>query len=293
MANVTAKQVIAKAKTYLGMDGTTFRTAYYGYNNSDAWCVMFVWYVFQQLNASSLFCGGDKTAYVGYVCSKYQEMGRFYSTPQVGDLVLFNWLDGGDIYDHIAIVTSVESSTIHTIEGNTDNGIVAEKVRSRNNTIIGYCRPAYATSSVNGLSYGDTGSEVVSMQRRLMMTGYSCGDAGADGEFGDQTLAALKKYQKVKGLTVTGVYDTTTKAKLAADFKALGVYKATAKISVAVRTGPSADTARLSTYPEVKKGEIIRVAKTVQVDNIRWHFALLNKRYVGYVAARYFEKNES
>ncbi|MDO4345564.1 MAG: peptidoglycan-binding protein [Eubacteriales bacterium] len=285
----TAAQIIAKAKTYLGMNGTTFRTAYYGSDNAEPWCVTFVWYVFKQLGASNLFCGGALTAYVGYVCNYYQNAGRFFtSNPQVGDLVLFNWQDGGDIYDHIGIVTSVEASVIHTIEGNTDNGVVALKTRSRNNTIIGYCRPAYSASSDGSLSYGDSGTAVKTMQQMLMMTGFSCGDSGADGNFGDNTLAALKSFQSKNGLSADGVYGSSTKAKLTAVYNALGVFTATAKNSVAVRTGPSVDNANLAAYPNVAKNESVLVAKTVTTSATvnKWYYALVGGRYMGYTSAK-------
>lgn len=43
---------------------------------------------------------------------------------------------------------------------------------------------------------GDRGDDVAEMQRRLIEKGYSCGNPGADGVYGDLTLAAVVKYQQ-------------------------------------------------------------------------------------------------
>lgn len=64
------------------------------------------------------------------------------------------------------------------------------------------------------LMKGDSGEAVKTMQTMLIACGYSCGSYGADGEFGDATEAALKKFQKAKGLDVDGLYGVKSKAAL-------------------------------------------------------------------------------
>ena len=66
------------------------------------------------------------------------------------------------------------------------------------------------------LQNGDSGEEVRAMQLLLLKAGYSVGSAGADGDFGSGTEAAVKAFQKKAGLNVTGKYDSTTKTKLKA-----------------------------------------------------------------------------
>lgn len=51
---------------------------------------------------------------------------------------------------------------------------------------------------------GTEGATVKAIQILLIGYGYSCGKAGADGDFGNSTLQALKNYQKDKGLMVDG-----------------------------------------------------------------------------------------
>ena len=64
------------------------------------------------------------------------------------------------------------------------------------------------------LKKGSTGDAVKTMQTMLIACGYSCGSSGADGDFGKNTDAAVKAFQKDKGLTVDGIYGPVTKAAL-------------------------------------------------------------------------------
>lgn len=64
------------------------------------------------------------------------------------------------------------------------------------------------------LSMGDIGSAVKTMQTMLIACGYSCGSAGADGDFGSGTNSGLRAFQKANGLTVDGKYGPKSKAKL-------------------------------------------------------------------------------
>lgn len=60
------------------------------------------------------------------------------------------------------------------------------------------------------LKKGASGSKVKELQKLLIEKGYSCGKKGADGKFGDDTLAAVKAFQKAQGLKVDGIVGTGT-----------------------------------------------------------------------------------
>lgn len=61
---------------------------------------------------------------------------------------------------------------------------------------------------------GDKGQKVKDMQLMLIGCGYSCGKDGADGDFGKNTVIALKKFQHDNRLEEDGLYGNASKAKL-------------------------------------------------------------------------------
>ena len=81
--------------------------------------------------------------------------------------------------------------------------------------------PAKNTTSTNAvkevsdvllhtLKNGSKGNSVKALQLLLIGNGCSCGSCGADGDFGSATLAAVKKFQKAKGLSVDGIVGAKT-----------------------------------------------------------------------------------
>ena len=76
-----------------------------------------------------------------------------------------------------------------------------------------------STTSKNYLSQGDKGSDVKSLQQKLIKCGYSCGIAGADGIFGSGTKTAVRAFQKDHGLSVDGLAGEKTIAKLNSVYK--------------------------------------------------------------------------
>lgn len=61
---------------------------------------------------------------------------------------------------------------------------------------------------------GSTGAAVEQLQEMLIAKGYSCGKWGADGEFGNDTLQAVKTFQRDHGLEVDGEVGPITWAAL-------------------------------------------------------------------------------
>ena len=60
------------------------------------------------------------------------------------------------------------------------------------------------------LRTGDKGAYVTLLQTKLIQRGYDLNPYGADGDFGNKTLAAVKKFQSDCGLTVDGVVGAKT-----------------------------------------------------------------------------------
>jgi peptidoglycan hydrolase-like protein with peptidoglycan-binding domain len=67
---------------------------------------------------------------------------------------------------------------------------------------------------ITGLQYGDTGSDVTDMQQHLMYLDFSVGPRMDDGRFGPYTKQGVESFQRDHDLSVNGVFDSDTKAKL-------------------------------------------------------------------------------
>lgn len=213
---------------------------YNGKKNGFAWCDVFVDWCFVQAfgvdKAKDLLCQPNNSlgAGCGYSARYYKNKGQFYTkNPKRGDQIFF-WDSGKSGVAHTGIVYEVDNSYVYTIEGNTSSssGVVAnggavekKKYSLSYNLIYGYGRPKYDTTeqaptlqtpTVASRSYlmrGDKGAEVKAMQEKLIQLGYSCGSTGADGNFGYNTEAGLKKFQKENRLAVDGRYGNESKAK--------------------------------------------------------------------------------
>lgn len=72
----------------------------------------------------------------------------------------------------------------------------------------------YSDSTQPVLQKGSKGSAVVTLQQKLIAKGYSCGSAGADGDFGSGTYNAVIAFQRANGLAVDGIVGPATWAAL-------------------------------------------------------------------------------
>jgi len=66
----------------------------------------------------------------------------------------------------------------------------------------------------NYFEIGDVGEDIKDFQNKLIKLGYSCGPDGADGEFGPNTLFAVKQFQEEYGLEIDGLVGKDTLAAL-------------------------------------------------------------------------------
>lgn len=164
------------------------------------------------------------------------------------------------------------------------------------------------TMSKGYLSKGDIGAAVKDMQRKLIACGYSCGSSGADGDFGNGTLAAVKKFQKDNGLTVDGYFGEKSKEKLeniynaknnsasggtakiesAKSFsKALaGTYKVTAS-ALNLRAG-AGETKKI--IRAMKNGEMVQCyGYYTTVSGTRWLY-IVHDGQTGFASEKYLKK---
>lgn len=103
-----------------------------------AWCTSFVaWCIYKLAPKYSWkgnpFCMDSNCCWSDHWMSNFKEDGRFYTTPEVGDLAFKN--------GHVAIVTDInlKSELIHVIEGNVDNSVQGRWYTS--SSWLGYGRP--------------------------------------------------------------------------------------------------------------------------------------------------------
>lgn len=156
------KQLLQAAREELGVrefpagsNRVKYNTAYYGrevYDTATAkypWCVTFIWWLFQKVEAPELFCGGGKTASCGVLVDYAKAHGLFVSGKyQPGDLVFLRFRGKGGP-EHVGLVKEVRANgDLVTIEGNTglgsdaNGGQVQQRVRSASLAVGGY-RPVY------------------------------------------------------------------------------------------------------------------------------------------------------
>lgn len=72
----------------------------------------------------------------------------------------------------------------------------------------------YCTVNLRVLKKGHKGEDVRALQRLLIAAGYSCGNSGADADFGGGTYDAVMAYQRAKGLGADGICGAKTWSKL-------------------------------------------------------------------------------
>lgn len=157
----TAKDVIAEAMTWVnkkykeGANNDSLFGRWYGANHQ-AWCAMFVSYVFFQAGGINLVSAQTKKgfAYCPAGVAWFQKLKQWHSArdAQPGDVVFFDWNHNGGA-EHVGIVVKNDpkKQVVYTIEGNTSSGAAGSQSngdgvyrRTRPYSfVLGVGRPAY------------------------------------------------------------------------------------------------------------------------------------------------------
>lgn len=255
---ITPNQIVKEAENWLGYreknhananlkdfmedagDGnhTIFQQVAVGWTG-DQWCQYFVDGIAVMVTGSTeeakrLLCQEKLERMTGYTpegAACFIDAGRWYSIPEVGDVVYFygrvSSEEGRKRICHTGIVEWVNrgSQTFGTIEGNsnfdgftTNGGSVARHEYSYanvggDNRVTGFGRPNYVIDlegifieigeqkmatrfKLNVVKIGDKGTSVYLLQQLLKCRGFNPGEL--DMEFGPQTEAALINYQTAR-----------------------------------------------------------------------------------------------
>jgi hypothetical protein len=239
------QKVVSKAKSYLGCkesDGSHKKLVdlynshkplarNYTVRYTDEWCATFV-------SAIGIALGYTDIMPTECSCSKmielYKAKGRWMENdayvPSPGDILMYDWQDKGTgdstgWPDHVGFVVSINGTDMTIIEGNKGEAVAYRSLNVNGKYIRGYCLPDYASKAtktveaVTGgvktvkvnlpiLENGRSGGSVEALQMLLNCNGYSCGTV--DSDFGPKTEAAVKKFQKAKGLTEDGIVGKNT-----------------------------------------------------------------------------------
>ena len=156
MAKTALERIVALALSQVGItespagSNKTKYGVWYGMNGQP-WCDIFISWLAEFSGCASII---GKFAYTPSHANFFKKLGRWHTTPQVGDIVFFDFPDSVMRIQHVGLVIGVESGYIWTVEGNTssgtpgsqDNGgMVAKRHRPRNSSIVGYGRPDYTS----------------------------------------------------------------------------------------------------------------------------------------------------
>lgn len=136
------------------------------------------------------------------------------------------------------------------------------------------------------LNRGDYGADVKELQEKLIKLGYSCGDRGADGDFGTSTEAAVRKFQRnTSGLVEDGIAGYQTLKAIDDAIKKLNTNNSNNKVRITasllnVRAGAGTNYRIVA---QIRKGIICEVTQ----ENNGW-CKLVSP--AGWVSANYIEK---
>ena len=250
----TRDEIVAQGKAWLGLkesDGShkkiidiynSHQPLARGYKlkYTDPWCAGFA-------SACAIECGAADIIPTEVGCEKmielFKQKGIWVEEdehcPEPGDFLFYDWQDNGvgdnkGTSDHVGIVEKVTRGVITVIEGNCSNAVKRRTLDVNGRYIRGYGVPKYEAEEkaaeakpaeqtpvtihysvrLPRLEKGSKGDAVKALQILLIGHGYSCGKYGVDGDFGDDTLAAVKKFQKAMGMTADGIVGPKTWAAL-------------------------------------------------------------------------------
>lgn len=291
--------------------------------NGSAWCAVWVsWCMYKTFGletAKKLLKHENDFPYV--YCPTLGARFTKYANPQRGDIVIF-YRNG--TFAHTGIVTKVEGDKFYTIEGNTNNGstIIANGgsvcSKSYNNSNLPgtkFCRPDYSIvkSIMNSSS---TSKPSTSTYKKWVGAATKDGTDVFANPTGTSKLSTYPKLNKDNLVDVIGVSGTRYQVKIADKFVGY-VEKTNIKDPNAVVTKPSASTSKpkypfvgevtaselnvrtgagtnygkLSSYPILKRGNLVDVLKAKKdTSGNKWYQVRIAGKYTGYVSAQYIKK---
>ncbi len=163
-------------------------------------------------------------------------------------------MDGEYLATDIAAVRAFQSANGIKVDGiagfSTQSILYSAAAIGPNTTAVPASTATPVPGSMTTLRQGDSGSEVIALQARLIALGFLTGKA--DGKYGMATASAVVAFQRANGLVRDGVAGPTTLTKL----------YATGGVSTAPAATPTA------TITILKQGDVNSAVKTLQTSLI-------------------------
>lgn len=197
------KELLKIAQKHLGQGGAVFRK-FAGLPSGAAWCNAFVDYIANEGGVSKLYFNGKKETYcphsIKWCQANLAQVPLFLAMPM--DIIYFDWDRNGNP-NHIGFVRAKKStSSILTIEGNTDGGKVAQKTRN-GKYVQAVFRPHFVPSKVGKKKLNNNAEfayySVYNLQLALGIK-----------PTGILTKETVKYLQRKAGATSDGVWSTGT-----------------------------------------------------------------------------------
>lgn len=147
----TASEAVAKAASFIGLDGRKF-TSHYRWADNTPWCALFQSYVKDQID-SNMWTSSAAVSGIVAQLTRIQDW-----EARAGDLVAFNWDGRSDLgwMDHIGMVEWARidknlNGYFGTIEGNYGSSNLTSKVtrvtrNNQGNYFTAFFRPSYGGS---------------------------------------------------------------------------------------------------------------------------------------------------
>ena len=228
------------------------------------------------------------------VCVNYAgiTVGSFRTTNQASVLMATGAFDKYTDDEHCKKSTNLLRGDIlvtktqgHTVVVLSDGSNAAKERASRPSTEI--------TLGSRILVNGSEGTDVTAMQKALASLGYDLGPYGIDGDFGEDTEAALRAFQVKAGVKQTGKYDVDThKALMAAidskDGRDIETDAPTVRGRQVVITG---DSVNIRKGPSTKYGRITTRSSGTSLEYVAtamngWYAVVVGNQ-VGWVSGTY------
>ena len=211
---MTNTELLKIAQKHLGQGGARFRK-YCGLPSGAAWCNAFVDYVANEGGVKSLYFNGAKETYCPHSikwCNKNLALIPLYLAMPM-DIIYFDWDRNGNP-NHIGFVRAhKDTSSVYTIEGNTNGGVVAQKTRP-SKYVQGIYRPMWSVK-FNDTRLAEDGNfqfqSIGGLQKALKILGCYTGEI--DTILGQGTVKSLQKYVGITGKGIDGAWGKTTSLK--------------------------------------------------------------------------------